>query len=226
MQRCAALWNERNARRVAGRGKAHGLCCHTPPAPPLAARERLFFGVRRGDSQRAAGARTSPFGADLVALAVVSLCVASCIHPGVSTGNPPRVEPVPARITAIYDVPERYRGVVVRVRGWAATGFNVCTFHGQRCTEPPRVLACERRISEQVTIDKPAVTTLELRSADGSPLGGATGLGVPPLRDGVFYEVVGTVHASPELALWLRSARAANAETDDCLPPTSPGGSQ
>lgn len=163
----------------------------------------------------------------LGALAAALPCLATCSPSGAPKGMPPKGEPLSVGITAIFDHPASYRGVAVRVRGWTGTGFRECNFSGRRCADPPRILACERATSEQVTVDRPAVVVLELRSADGSPIDRTPGAHPSLLTDGTFHEVVGVVHADGPLALWLSSsARRTKASADDCLPPTRPGGSR
>jgi hypothetical protein len=62
------------------------------------------------------------------------------------------------------------------------------------------------------------VTTLELRTGDGAPLGPA-----PELIDGAFYEVVGEMHSGGIPVLRVHSVRSAKPSDQDCQAPAKSG---
>ncbi len=79
------------------------------------------------------------------------------------------------------------------------------------------MLVCQRP-QAQLEIDSLAVTLVDLRTADGAPLGPA-----PELINDAFYEVVGEVHPGGIPVLRVHSVRPAKAGDHDCQAPTKPG---
>ncbi|GMV19533.1 MAG: hypothetical protein AMXMBFR56_77570 [Polyangiaceae bacterium] len=142
-----------------------------------------------------------------------ALCLAACACASAPGGQP--AAPVSTTVAAVHDRPGTYLGRSVRVRGWAVTGFQECNFVGRPCPPRPRLLACQRPEPE-LEVDSPVVTALELRTADGQPLGPA-----PELAEGGFYEVVGEVDRAGILRV--HALRAAKAVEHDCRRPAKLG---
>ncbi|GMV19351.1 MAG: hypothetical protein AMXMBFR56_75750 [Polyangiaceae bacterium] len=78
------------------------------------------------------------------------------------------------------------------------------------------MLVCQRP-QAQLEVDSLAVTLVELRAADGAPLGPT-----PELINDAFYEVVGEVHPGGIPVLRVHSVRPAKAGDHDCQAPTKP----
>lgn len=144
-----------------------------------------------------------------------ALCLATYACAAASQGPAGAQEPVSTTIAALHDRPGKFAGRSVRVRGWAVTGFRECNFVGRPCPPGPRLLACQRPDAE-LEVDSPVVTALELRTADGEPLGPA-----PELAVGGFYEVVGEVDRAGILRV--HALRAAKAVEHDCRRPAKLG---
>ncbi len=142
-----------------------------------------------------------------------ALCLAACACASAPRGQP--AAPILTTIAAVHDRAGAFRGRSVRVRGWAVTGFQECNFLGRPCPASPRLLACQRPEAE-LQVDSPVVTALELRAADGAPLGLA-----PEFVEAGFYEVVGEVDRAGILRV--HSLRAAKAVEHDCQRPAKLG---